>query len=110
MTDVTTLPETCATEIAALPPFANYDEATRVINGQLGISVGVRGKYLRKLYAAASAQKLSDVMVRNVGAAISLACDRAIALKAEVSDRSNRRIFVPTDVLTQDEKDALYGS
>lgn len=113
MIAVTKLAAECAAEIAALPRFENLDAAVLAINGQGGQREGVRAKYLRRLHAAARSQKLSDVLVSNVGAAIALQCDRAVALCAQIADANHGSggwTSAPINCLTQAERDALGRS
>jgi len=76
------LPAACEAEIAALT-ITSYGDAVAQINN------GVRGKYLRQLDGIARSENLSDRLVADIGKEIAFACDREIALHAEISDRNH---------------------
>lgn len=78
MSQATGLPDQIALEIAALLPFPSLDAARDKINGN-NQNVGIRGRYLARLYDIAVAESLSDPFVRNIGVAIQTQCDAAVS-------------------------------
>lgn len=95
MSKLTPLPAECAAAIAAKQPFASHAEAVKAINH------GIRGVYLRRMYAVASAENASDRLVHDTGAAINLACDRAVALSLTAIGSN------AVDCLTEAERAAI---
>jgi hypothetical protein len=63
-----------AAEIAALPKFASLQDALDAINGRLGEKVGLRGKYMRRLYD--QNRGASDQLIIGISASISRQCDQ----------------------------------
>jgi hypothetical protein len=101
MSDHEDLPYELAAELAALPPFASVDAAVAVINGD------IRGRYMRRLSMLAADNKFSDPLVHRIGAALSLQCDRVIALVAVATTPPGSVCTYPLSSLTTEERRGL---
>lgn len=97
------LPAELAIVIAALPVLT-FEAAIVAINSSL------RAQFMSRLSACAIAGNLSDQLVGDIGAAIALQCDRVIALRAPIQDRSHVGgpwTSIPINCLTEAERNAL---